>query len=152
MKDSKYIDKTPLFGWQLHHIFYANGDAKEISWVIETNNSTIRQKREHVEIYKNKVTEIQSKYIALHVGLFWGIGVFIIKNEDSVKIKLDEKVMYDHFMSNSKIEDKFIEKRIQFIRQLIEQRKLKIKFQIIDTDKNLARKISNTKELKTKND
>lgn len=136
----------------MHHIFYANGDAKEISWVIETNNFTIRQKRGHAEIYKNKVTEIQSKYIALHVGLFWGIGVFIIKNEDSVKIKLDEKVMYDHFMYNSKIEDKFIEKRIQFIRQLIEQRKLKIKFQIIDTDENLARKISNTKEIKTKND
>ncbi len=136
----------------MYHVFYANGDAKEISWVIETNNSIIRQKREHTDIYKNKVTEIQSKYIALHVGLFWGIGVFIIKNEDSVKIKLDEKVMYDHFMSNSKIEDKFIENRIQFIRQLIEQRKLKIKFQIIDMDKNLARKISNTKEIKTKND
>jgi hypothetical protein len=136
----------------LYHVFYANGDAKEISWVIETNNSTIRQKREHVEIYKNKVTEIQSKYIALHVGLFWGIGVFIIKNEDTVKIKLDEKIMYDHFMSNSKIEDKFIEKRIQFIRQLIEQRKLKIKFQIINTDKNLTKKISNTKEIKTKNE
>jgi hypothetical protein len=136
----------------LHHIFYANGDVNEISWVIETNNSTIRQKREHVEIYKNKVTEIQSKYIALHVGLFWGIGVFIIKNEDSLQIKLDEKVMYDHFMSNSKIEDEFIENRIQFIRQLIEQRKLKIKFQIIDVDENLARKISNTKELKTKNE
>jgi hypothetical protein len=136
----------------LHHVFYANGDVKKISWVIETNNSIIRQKREHADIYKNKVTEIQSKYIALHVGLFWGIGVFIIKNEDSVKIKLDEKVMYDHFMSNSKIEDKFIENRIQFIRQLIEQRKLKIKFQIINTDKNLARKISNTKEIKTKNE
>jgi len=59
--------------------------------------------------------------------------------------------MYDHFMSNSKIEDKFIENRIQFIRQLIEQKKLKIKFQIINTDENLARKISNTKEIKTKN-
>lgn len=136
----------------MHHIFYANGDTKEISGVIETNNSTIRQKREHAKIYKNKVTEIQSKYIAIHVGLFWGIGVFIIKNEDSVKIKLDEKVMYDHFMSNSKIEDKFIEKRIQFIRQLIEQRKLKVKFQIINTDKNLAEKIPNTKEIKTKNE
>ena len=139
MKDSKYIDKRPFFGWQLHHIFYANGDAKEISWVIETNNSTIRQKREHVEIYKNKVTEIQSKYIALHVGLFWGIGVFIIKNEDSVKIKLDEKIMYDQFTSNLKIKDDFIKKKIGFIRQLIEQRKLKIEFEIIDADKNLAR-------------
>ena len=112
----------------------------------------LNKKENMPNIYKNKVTEIQSKYIALHVGLFWGIGVFIIKNEDSVQIKLDEKVMYDHFMSNSKIEDEFIEKRIQFIRQLIEQRKLKIEFQIIDKDENLARKISNTKELKTKND
>jgi len=42
------------------------------------------------------VTSLQSKYIALHVGLFWGIGIFIIKNEDIVKIKLDEKIMYDH--------------------------------------------------------
>jgi len=86
------------------------------------------------------VTNVQSKYVALHVGLFWGIGVFIIKNEDSIKIKLDEKVMYDHFISNSKIEDEFIEKRIQFIRQLIKQRKLKIGFELIDSNKNLARK------------
>jgi hypothetical protein len=136
----------------LYHVFYANGDVKGISWVIETNDYTIRQKREHADIYKNKVTEIQSKYIALHVGLFWGIGVLIIKNEDSVEIKLDEKVMYDHLMSNLKIEDEFIENRIQSIRQLIEQRKLKIKFQIINADKNLARKISNTKEIKTKNE
>ena len=77
---------------------------------------------------------------------------YIIKNENSVKIKLDEKIMYDHFTSNLKIEDKFIEKRIQFIKQLIEQRKLKIEFQMIDTDKNLARKSINAKELKTKNE
>ena len=69
-----------------------------------------------------------------------------------LKIELDEKIMYDHFTSNLKIEDKFIEKRIQFIKQLIEQRKLKIEFQMIDTDKNLARKSINAKELKTKNE
>ena len=59
--------------------------------------------------------------------------------------------MYDNFISNSKIEDEFIEKRIRFIRQLIKQRKLKIEFEMIGTDENLARKIINTKELKTKN-
>ena len=48
--------------------------------------------------------------------------------------------MYQHFTSNLKIQDEFIEKRIQFIRQLIEQRKLKIEFEKIDTDKNLAKK------------
>ncbi len=94
---------------------------------------------------------MQSKYITLHVGLFWGIGVFIIKNEDTVKIKLDEKIMYDHFKSSLKIEDEFIEKRIQPIKKLIEQRKLNIEFEIINTEKNLAKKKIIAKELKTKN-
>ncbi len=136
----------------MHHVFYSNGNKKKISWVIQTKDSIVEQNREHAEIYKEKVTNLQSKYIALHVGLFWGIGIFIIKNEDIIKIKLDEKIMYDHFTSNLKIDDEFIEKRIQFIRQLIEQRKLQIEFEMIDADKNLARKNINTKELKTKNE
>ncbi len=115
-------------------------------------DSIVEQNRDHADIYKNKVTSLQSKYIALHVGLFWGIGVFIIKNRDIVKIKLDEKIMYDHLTSNSKIEDGLIENRIQFIRQLIEQRKLKVEFEIINSDKNLARKSIIAKELKTKNE
>ncbi len=136
----------------MYHIFYLDGDAKKISWIIQTKDSIVKQNREHADIYKNKVTSLQSKYIALHVGLFWGIGIFIIKNEDAIKIKLDEKIMYQHFTSNLKIQDEFIEKRIRFIRQLIEQRKLKIEFEKIDTDKNLAKKNINAKELKTKND
>ncbi len=135
----------------MHHVFYSDGNTKKISWVIQTRDSVVEQNRDHAEIYKNKVTNLQSKYIALHVGLFWGVGVFIIKNNDIVKIKLDEKIMYDHFTSNLKIEDEFIEKRIRFIRQLIKQRKLKIEFEMVGTDENLARKIINTKELKTKN-
>jgi len=136
----------------LQHVFYSDGNTKKISWVIQTRDSIVEQNRDHAEMYKNKVTSLQSKYIALHVGLFWGVGVFIIKNRDIVKIKLDEKIMYEHFTSNSKIEDEFIEKRIQFIKQLIEQRKLNIEFQMIDTEKNVARKNINAKELKTKNE
>jgi len=135
----------------LHHVFYSDGNTKKISWVIQTRDSVVEQNRDHAEIYKNKVTNLQSKYIALHVGLFWAVGVFIIKNNDIVKIKLDEKIMYDHFTSNSKIEDEFIEKRTQFIKQLIEQRKMNIEFQMIDANKNLAKKNINAKELKTKN-
>jgi len=135
----------------LYHVFYSDGNTKKISWVIQTRDSIVEQNRDHAEIYKDKVTSLQSKYIALHVGLFWGIGIFIMKNEDIIKIKLDERIMYDSFISNSKIEDEFIEKRIRFIRQLIKQRKLKIEFEMISTDENLARKIINTKELKTKN-
>jgi len=136
----------------LRHVFYSDGNTKKISWVIQTRDSRVKQNRDHAEIYKDKVTSLQSKYVALHVGLFWGIGVFIIKNKDIIKIKLDEKIMYDHLTSNSKIEDEFIEKRIQFIKQLIEQKKLNIEFQIIDADENMARKIINAKELKTKNE
>ncbi|QMU53605.1 MAG: hypothetical protein GKS07_00960 [Nitrosopumilus sp.] len=124
----------------MHHIFYLDGDAEQISWVIQTNKSKAEQSRIHAEMYKGKVTDIQSKYIALHVGLFWGIGVFIIKNEDSIKIMLDEKIMHDHLTSSSEIEDSTIVKKIHFIKQLIAQRKLKIKFEMIDTGNNLARK------------
>lgn len=90
-------------------------------------------------MYKNRVTNIQSKYVALHVGLFWGIGTFIIKNEDTVKIKLDEKIMFDQFTTNLKIDDSFIQKRLKFIRQLTDQRKLKIEFEIISQDENIAK-------------
>ena len=75
MEYSNYIDKRPLFGWQLNHVFYSDGNAKKISWTIETNDSRVEQNRNHVDIYKDKVTELQSKYVALHIGLFWGIGV-----------------------------------------------------------------------------
>ncbi|MGH1520957.1 MAG: hypothetical protein ACRBB2_01090 [Nitrosopumilus sp.] len=125
----------------MQHIFYSDGNTKKISWVIKTNDTIVNQDRIHAEMYKDKVTNIQSKYIALHVGLFWGIGVFIIKNEDSIKIKLDEKIMYNHFTVNSKIEDELIQKRIQFIRQLVKQRELKIDFEIIDKSNNLASNI-----------
>ncbi len=136
----------------MHHVFYSDGNTKKISWVIQTRDSIVEQNRDHAEIYKDKVTSLQSKCIALHVGLFWGVGVFIIKNEDRIKIKLDEKIMFDHFVSNLKIEDEFIKKRIQFIKQLIKQRKLKIEFERITEDKNLARKNINSKEIKTKMD
>jgi len=126
----------------LYHVFYFNGDANKISWCIQTDNSKVRQNRTHVEIYKNKVTNIQSKYVALHVGLFWGIGVFIIKNKDSVKIMFDEKEMYDHFTTDRKIEDEFMLEKMRFIKQLIKQRELKIKFQEIKPDENLS--IKNT--------
>ena len=124
----------------MHHVFYSDGNAKKISWRIETNDSVAEQHRDHVDIYLDRVTELQSKYIALHVGLFWGIGVFIIKDGDSVRIKLDEKMMYEHFTSNSSIEDELIKKRMQFIQQLIKQRQLKTEFEFINASENLASK------------
>jgi len=117
----------------LDHVFYFEGNNEKVSWKIETGESIAKQNREHVQMYKNKVTDLQSKYIALHVGLFWAIGVFIIKNEDSIKVKCDEKVMFEHFKFDKEINDEFIKNRMQFIKQLISQRKLKMDFELIES-------------------
>ena len=124
----------------MEHVLFFDGNTKRISWVIQTNNSVIEQKREHAEIYLDKVTNQQSKYIGLHVGLFWGIGIFIIKNQDIVKVAIDDNSIFEHLSTNQKSHDEFIEKRTYFIRQLIEQRKLKVHYELIPADKNLAAK------------
>ena len=102
--------------------------------MIQTNNSIVEQKREHPVMYLDKVSNQQSKYIALHVGLFWSIGTFIIKNQDTVRLALDNKIMVGHLSGNKKSPDEFIEKRKFFIRQLIEQRKLKIRYELVAPD------------------
>ena len=122
----------------MNHVFYSDGDAKKISWLIQTNDSTSEQNRDHAEIYKDKVTKLQSKYIALHVGIFWCIGTFIIKNEDEVIVNLDSKAMYDHLIQNTVSQVEFIETRTGFLKQLISQRKLKVNYQFIESEKNLA--------------
>ena len=93
------------------------------------------------ENYKDKITKIQSKYVALHVALFWGIGTFNIKNEDSIKIKLDEKIMYQQLKMKIPIQDEFIKNKIKFIQSFIKQRKLKVEFEIINLQNNLAGKL-----------
>ena len=136
----------------MDHVFYSDGNANRISWIIQTDNSIIEQSREHVDIYKNKIPKLQSKYVALHIGLFWGIGVFKIKNEDKVKIKLDEKTMFEQLSTGLKLKDEFIANRIKFMKQLTMQRKLKIQFEMIEQKDNMANKILKTKEIETKNE
>ena len=64
----------------MKHLFYSDGNQKKIAWVIQTNDIAIEQLRDHADIYLDRITDEQSRYIALHVGVFWGIGKFIIKN------------------------------------------------------------------------
>ena len=104
------------------------------------------QNRKHVEGYKNKITVIQSKYVALHVALFWGIGTFNIKNEDQVKIKLDEKIIYQQLKNEITVHDEFIKNKIKFIENFIKQRKLKVEFEIIGLENNKATKILNQRD------
>ena len=104
------------------------------------------QNRKHVEGYKNKITVIQSKYVALHVALFWGIGTFNIKNEDQVKIKLDEKIIYQQLKNEITVHDEFIKNKIKFIENFIKQRKLKVEFEIIGLENNKATEILNQRD------
>ena len=116
----------------MEQILYLDGNLRKISWVIQTNQSIISQNRKHTENYKDKITKIQSKYVALHVALFWGIGTFNIKNEDSIKIKLDEEIMYQQLKMKIPIRDEFIKNKIKFIENFIKQRKLKVEFEKIN--------------------
>ncbi len=124
----------------MEHQLYSDGNQKKISWVIKSGESTEEEERIHVDEYMDKVTDEQSKYITLHVGIFWGIGRFVIKNEDIVDVMLDSKTMYEHLQNNAEISDKFIERRTWYLNQLINQRKLKIRYHLIKHEENLATK------------
>ena len=94
--------------------------------------------RKHVEMYLDKISNLQSRYIAFHVGLFWGSGTFNIKNLDELIVRVDDKRMFEHSVLKKTSRDEFIEKRCKFINQLILQRKLKIQYELINKNENLA--------------
>tara|TARA_B100001105_G_scaffold8329_1_gene6273 strand:+ start:160 stop:543 length:384 start_codon:yes stop_codon:yes gene_type:complete len=125
----------------LEHILYSDGNLKKNSWVIQTNESIVSQTRVQTENYKDKITKIQAKYVALHVALFWGIGTFNIKNKDSIKIKLDKKIMCQQLKTQISIQDEFIKNKIKFIQSFIKQRKLRVEFELINSQNNLAEKL-----------
>ena len=138
---SNYIHNWRTFGWLLDHTLFASGTEKKISWIVKTNEDIDEEIRDHVENYLDKVTPEQSTYIALHVGIFWSIGRFIIKNEDTVDVMLDSKKIYEHLKEEKDSSDKFIHERTWFLRELIKQRKLKIRYHLIHSEENLAKKL-----------
>ena len=125
----------------MEHTLFFDGNQKRISWLIQSNDATEEQERDHTYKYLGKVTNEQSKYIALHVGIFWSIGRFIIKNEDIVNVMLDSKSMYKHLTEDIENSDEFIEKRTWHLKELIVQRKLNIKYHLIEPKDDLATKL-----------
>lgn len=109
--------------------------------MIKNESSFDEQSRDHAEIYLDKITDHQSKYVAMHVGIFWGIGRFIIKNGDVVNIMLDSQKMFNHLSQDLSSPDAFIEKRTKFYKDLVTMRKLDIKYYLIDSKKNMAEKL-----------
>jgi len=71
----------------MEHELFFDGNLKEYSWSIKTGKEIRNQIREHPAAYlsggkldiKNKE---ESRFVALHVGIYWGLGVFIIKDFD----------------------------------------------------------------------
>ena len=125
----------------MDHLCYFDGDEKMISWIIQDGETKFEQTRDHAEIYLDKISKEQSKYVALHVGIFWAIGKFIIKNGDVVKIMLDLKSMYEHLTGTKQNHDHFIESRINFIKKIIKQRNLQIQFEVIEPSQNIATRL-----------
>ena len=125
-----------------HDIFF-DGNVKEYSWTIRTGKKLADQIRTHPPAYLSggkldvKASE-ESKFIALHVGIYWGLGVHIIKNNDQINVMCDSKIMYETFTEGKKSDNQIINDKVYFINQLTELRKLKINFQLMDAKENLA--------------
>ncbi|HJU13134.1 MAG TPA: hypothetical protein VJ792_01580 [Candidatus Nitrosotalea sp.] len=125
----------------MEHTYYSDGNKKEIAWTIVTDDAMVDQVRTHIEDYYGKISIEQSKYVALHVGIFWGIGRFIIRNGDTVNIMLDLKTMFDNLAENKKPDDPFVSHRTRFIRQLIDQRNLTVRYQMIEPGHNKSSRL-----------
>ena len=133
-----------------HDIFF-DGNVKEYSWSIKTGDKIADQIREHPPAYLSggklniRDTE-ESKFVALHVGIYWGLGVYIIKDHDTVNVMCDSKIMYDLLSKGNTSDNQIINDKIHFINQLTNLRSLKINYQFIECKKNIATKHLFSKE------
>ena len=127
----------------MEHELFFDGTTSEYSWSIKTEDKTVNQIREHPPAYLSGgkldvKNNLESKFIALHVGIYWGLGVFIIKDSDTVNVMCDSKEMYEILVNNQKIDSQIIDDKIHFINQLTDHRNLKINFRVIEPETNLA--------------
>ena len=135
----------------MEHELFFDGTIKKYSWAIKNESKTVHQKREHPPAYLSggkldvKNNE-ESKFISLHVGIYWGLGVFIIKDNDTINVMCDSKNMYEILTNNKKTDSQIINDKIYFINQLTNHRNLKINYQIIESKKNLASRSTATDE------
>jgi len=127
----------------MEHELFFDGNLKEYSWSIKTGKKIINQIREHPAAYlsggkldiKNKE---ESRFVALHVGIYWGLGVFTIKDFDKIHIMCDSKEMYEILIQQHKTLNQIIDDKIHFINQLVGHRNLKLEYHLIEPAKNIA--------------
>jgi len=127
----------------MEHELFFDGNLEEYSWSIKTGKAIINQIREHPPAYLSGgkldiKTNEESKFVALHVGIYWGLGVFIIKDFDKVHVMCDSKEMYEILIQQRKTLDQLIGDKIHFINQLVGHRNLKLEYHLMDPTKNIA--------------
>ena len=127
----------------MEHKLFLDGTKDKISWIVQTGNQIKKEFRVHPPAYNSGYkldvkNDEQSKFIALHAGIYWSVGVYTIKDGDTVNVMCDSKKMYDILSSDYKIADQIINDKIHFINLFIKQRKLVVNYHLIDSDKNLA--------------
>ena len=127
-----------------HEIFF-DGNIKEYSWSIKTENNIADQIREHPPAFRsggklNITNDEESKFVALHVGIYWGLGVNIIKDNDEVNVMCDSEIMFGIMNKEEKSDNEIINDKVYFINQLTNLRKLKLNYQLIESKENIATK------------
>jgi len=127
----------------MEHELFFDGNLEEYSWSIKTGKAIINQIREHPPAYLSGgkldiKTNEESKFVALHVGIYWGLGVFTIKDFDKVHVMCDSKEMYEILIQQRKTLDRLIDDKIHFINQLVGHRNLKLEYHLMDPTKNIA--------------
>ena len=125
-----------------HEIFF-DGNTKEYSWSIKTENNIADQIREHPPAFRsggklNITNNEESKFVALHVGIYWGLGVNIIKDSDVVNVMCDSEMMFGIMTKGEKNDNEIINDKVYFINQLTNLRKLKMNYKFIEPKKNIA--------------
>jgi len=127
----------------LEHELFFDGNLKEYSWSIKTGKEVVSQIREHPPAYLSGgkfeiLNKEESRFVALHVGIYWGLGVFIIKDFDKIHVMCDSKEMYDILIQQHKTLNQIIDDKIHYINQLEGHRKLKLEYNLIDQTKIIA--------------
>ena len=129
----------------MEHDLFFDGTVKKYSWSIRTGDEIVNQIREHPPAYLsggklNVKDSTESKFIALHVGIYWGLGVFIIKDYDTVNVMCTSNDMYQILSHISSTDNQIINDKVHFVEQLTNHRNLKINYQITQQENNLATK------------
>lgn len=75
--------------------------------------------------------------MAIHVGLFWGIGVFAIRGGDTVEVALDDMETASYVTSGISA-DGFISHRLDMIKLLSDQRNITLEVLRISPSDNAA--------------